>query len=329
MNDLDLLRRWGAQLDEPATAPPPAMRTRVLTNRPARTRRPLALTRTGAWRLALSAGLAVAISGGVYWGQTSPGGGPDRGADPAALSGAQVLRNAALVAARQQGTTPRADQFVFTEARGPAWSNSPPTEVGKPAVTTPGAPRLGQAWNSVSGTRDGLVRTRPETDPNWQTLAAPACRDGKKPLVGADGRVVPGKFESMRCRTIPAYQPDLPTEADAMLAWLYDSAKATGKDRTVAAFNAACDLIEGYYLLPAMEAALFESLSQLPGITVQADVADFAGRRGVAIRATPSSSGQPKESELIFDPTTYAFLGTDSTAILRRTIVDNAGQLPS
>jgi hypothetical protein len=148
------------------------------------------------------------------------------------------------------------------------------------------------------------------------------------PMVGADGRIIAGRYESMRCEAIPAFLPDLPTDADAMLARLNASADA-GPDQVVAAFNAACDLVEAYYLPPATEAALFEALSRLPGVTVQADVADLAGRHGVAVRATGSSTGQVKEGELIFDPTTYAFLGTDSNAILRRAIVDNPGQLPS
>jgi hypothetical protein len=342
VNGLDLLRRWGTELDPPGTMPPPALRVRILNRQPTRPpRRPAAAPRM-AWSLALSAGLAVAVTGGVFWAQDPHSvQAPDPGSAsvPATVNGMQILHNAAVVVGQQPVAAPRPDQVLFTEEVSIGIARI----VGSDGTVTtkPGTPQLRQVWNSVDGTRDGLIRGRPVTGAGLSfTDAVPACRGGRMPVVGADGKIIPGRFEPMRCQALPAFLPGLPTDAEAMLNWLYTnggSGKLSGPDRSVAAFNAAFGLIERYYLTPATKAALFEALSRLPGVTVQTDVVDLAGRHGVAVRVAPSPSSpagaspgaQVKAGQLIFDPASYAFLGTTSLAILRQAVVDNPGQQPS
>jgi len=291
VKDLDLLRRWGTQLDPSGTIPPPALRVRVLSRRPALMRRPVVAPRI-AWSLALSAGLALAITGGALWAQDHHGARvPQRGSAPApaTVTGTQALHNAAMVVGQRPVAAPRADQFVFTE-KVSVGDGRVVSSDGR-VTTEHGVVQVRQVWSSVDGTRDGLIKGRAATGTGWSfTDIVPACRGGRMPLVGTDGMIVPGQFEPMRCQPVPAFLPGLPTDAQAMLAWLYTnggSARVGAPDRSATAFNAAFDLIERYYLTPAMKAALFEALSRLPGVTVQTDVVDLAGRHGLGVRVTP------------------------------------------
>jgi hypothetical protein len=337
VKDLELLQRWGTHLDPPGGMPPPTLRARVLNHQPARMRRHPAVAARIAWSLAAFTALALAVTGSVLATRNPHSAQvPGRGsvAAPPPVTGTRILHNAALVVGQQPVAAPRADQFVFTEGVN---TDIRTVNADGKVTSRPGTPQLFQLWNSVDGTRNGLAKARPVAGTGWiRTDTVSACRNGRMPLVGSNGKIIPGRYESMRCQPIPAFLPGLPTAAQAMLTWLYTKGGAGEvpvPDRSVAAFNAAFELIERYYLTPATKAALFEALSRLPGVTVQTDVVDLAGRHGVAVRVPPSTAASPgssaKVGQLIFDPVTYAFLGTTYFAILRQAIVDSPGQLPS
>jgi hypothetical protein len=314
MNDLELLQRWGRHLDPPGETPPPSVRARVLRREPARSRR------TPRIALSLSLSAALAVTGVVVGFAHVPG--PD--APPAkdvTVSADQILRNAAVLVARQTEVTPRADQFVFTESVFAGTGLS--IDANGKATQTPAKPQVRQVWESADGTRDGLIKGRSTAEPDWTfTDTIYVCHDGKM------------HGEKMACLTVPHFLPGLPTDADAMLTYLYTrpEAKAAGADKNVAAFAEGLELFDRYYLTPAVKAAVFEALSHLPGVTMQRDVVDLAGRHGVAVRMTPPTMPGPDvrlpAGEFIFDPKTYAFLGTTDSAILREAIVDKPGEMP-
>ncbi|GIH16632.1 hypothetical protein Raf01_48040 [Rugosimonospora africana] len=328
----------------PSAAPPAAVRVRVLSGGTAPTRR-RARTPRLAWSLGLSAGLAVVAVGGVVWAQATPGSGTTATGPTSAqppTSGAQVLREAAL-ALPQSPVVPRPGQFLYTQ------------DVSSQALGAGSVAQRHQVWASVDGSRDGVITIGPATgDGQTQTFAKPACRDGRMPEVGTNGRIIAGKYESLACHPVPAFLASLPTDPAAMLSWLSNpkafagepgSATATGgkqpagADQLVVAFNNASDLLSDYYLTAPMESAVFNALAQLPGITVQDNVTDPSGRHGIAVGpsasstptpgATPTTAPQAKFTQLIFDRNSHAFLGTPMFAMVRQAIVDNAGQLPS
>ncbi|MCX4811758.1 hypothetical protein OG601_14180 [Streptomyces sp. NBC_01239] len=85
------------------------------------------------------------------------------------------------------------------------------------------------------------------------------------------------------------------------------------------------------------------AVARIPGVTTVEGVKDAAGRPGVAIARTDPDN--PLRDEWIFDAKTYEFLGerevaskdnagvkkgtvTANTAVLRRAVVDKAGERP-
>ncbi|MET8565881.1 hypothetical protein ABZV75_36965 [Streptomyces flaveolus] len=147
-----------------------------------------------------------------------------------------------------------------------------------------------EVWMSVDGLHNGLLREA-----------------GRKPVViepglGPGG---PGWGVSASYRDVGK----LPADAGAMYAWLRKTAV----------------------------------VARIPGATVVPDAVDAAGRHGVAIaRKDP---GDPTRDEWIFDRRTHEFLGergvateghpgvkkgrvASDTAVLRRAVVDRAGERP-
>lgn len=326
MKELELLKSLGARLDPPQPVPPPGLRHRALSRTgPVRAgrRRPI-------WRLAVAGGLAVAITGGLYLtGVLTPdhghnGGGP--GTRPGGDSEAAViLHNAALAARRQPASpVPRPDQFIFTETLA---IQTAQTELPDGTMKTERTLERDRVWSSVDGTHDGLMRRRMESAPSiWASMPLDGCKNGKEDTGGGD---------LVDCTPAPAFRAELPTDANGMLHWLYANSNGDNP-RDEQAFITAGDLLQGSWLTHDAQAALFEALAKLPGVTVRPDMTDLAGRHGVGIgmgHVDPSHpaagrSPAPTDGFLIFDSTTFAFLGTGDGTLVRQAIVDRAGQLP-
>ncbi len=308
MRDMDLLDDLGTALD-PAGPPPERLRRRVLTGAmtPTRNWRPR-LPRLGL-RLGVAAGLAAAVTAGVLVLQVVPFGGK---APASQAQAADVLRGAADQAQRLPAVRVGANQFVYVESIA--------TVLGMNASTGADASTAAvkrQVWFSVDGTRDGLVQEQPRAGGQWTGTPIPGCRDG----VSTQRKY--GKEQQVPCTPEPAYNGDLPTNADAMLAYLYRDADGTKNPRDQQAFTAAADLIREAYLSPASLAAVFGALARIPGVTVTGDVTDEAGRHGVAVALTEV---QGTRTELIFDRRSHAFLG-ERTVLVRDQDGLTAGQV--
>ncbi|MER5434949.1 CU044_5270 family protein [Streptomyces sp. NPDC002588] len=136
----------------------------------------------------------------------------------------------------------------------------------------------------------------------------------------------------------------LPTTADAMWDYLYDTApKYSGQERYQAMFVLAGDLLQQALLPPEQSAALLRAVARIPGVTLTGDAVDAVGRHGVGVaRKDPDN---PSRDEWIFNKRTYEFLGERSvatddfsnvrkgtvistTAVLRRAVVDHPGRRP-
>jgi hypothetical protein len=250
----------------------------------------------------------------------SPSPSPSPTVDPEA---ARILNGAALVAAQQPDPTARGARYLFVEwifAQAPSSGINP--ETGKPDKRDP--PTLYRMWLPADGTGNGLIRKRPVADPHAWT---------EEPIPESD---VP--FQNPAPLGVPE---GVPTDADEMLAYLYRST-TPNPSRDPGAFIDGIFLIEQEYFQPAVVSAAFAALARIPGLTVEREVIDAAGRQGVSVGCLWVSIRR----ELIFDPQTYAFLGArnitvedpdrqfppglviDSTAYLRSGIVDELGQVP-
>ena len=331
-SDLSVLEEFGASLAPSQDQPPAEIRRRVMNGMRHPVRRPRLLSRLSgvrlAWRIGAPSAVAAAVAAALVAGQmTDVAGGqpapPGRGANvqgganvrggasavPKAPPGAgQVLLLAALHAGSTPAMDARPNQFLFVD------SVEVESKIDDQGTTVSGPLRT-RTWLSVDGTRDGLViqegsHVRTHID---------GCTNGRQ----AQTIDRPETTPKVACTPEPAYRPGrIPTDSARLLAYAYAVAaahpawvsldagpdgKPTGYVRLSADQSAFTGIAEILYKnhMPAVQAAAFQAAGQIPGVQVRRNVADAAGRVGVAVTRTELGSRE----ELVFDPTTYRYLG--------------------
>ncbi|MDX3193489.1 CU044_5270 family protein [Streptomyces sp. MN03-5084-2B] len=295
MDELDLIRD---RAETVGFAPPerlaPARERLLAAARGERRHR----SRRWVWLGGASVGLAAAITAVVALAPADQVGGVGVGPAVAHADPVKVLTAAANTALKEPAKPPRPDQFLYVKTETPDH-------------------HVREVWRSVDGTRDSLIGGFKEG----------GCRNGKAPMYGTNDPRAEGKLED--CTPSPVYRTDLPTTADAMLAYLEKKvgerdgkAGYIGKEVYGLAYETA--------LQPASYAALFEAAARVPGLTALDHVTDAAGRPGVGITwPVPAGSGpNAKPMVMVFDATTYELLGTDYSAVTVKAYVDQVGQRP-
>ncbi|MEV4052519.1 CU044_5270 family protein [Amycolatopsis sp. NPDC049688] len=292
MDDLDLIRERAETVGFASPEHLTPARERLLAAaRGERRRRPGRLF----WAAGASIGLAAAITGVVA---LAPAEQVGIGAGVAHADPVKVLTEAASAALKEPAKPPRPDQFLYVRTEEPEH-------------------HVREVWFSVDGTRDSLIGGFKEG----------GCRNGKAPMYGTNDPRKEGMLEDCAPRSV--YRTDLPTTADAMLAYL----EAQAGDRKGDVNSMGKDVYHLAYeqvLPPASYAALFEAAARVPGLTALDHVTDAAGRPGVGITWPVSPGSSPKATPvvLVFDAKTYQFLGTPETAVTVKTFVDEVGQRP-
>ncbi len=269
-------------------------------------------------RPALAAG-AVAVAAALTL-VVLPSGGTDTSAQPPSKATVALLEDIALAAEHQDGYGDmRDDQYVYVDSKV-SWAQYEEGEKTK----IPPLHRF-ESWHSVDGTRAGLYR---ETG-RGQWAGEPDAQPGE-----------PGYEVSANYKHLST----LPTDPDEMYDWLRRTApKYSGQETHQAMFVLVADLTRDAIVPPEQSAALYRAVARIPGVTVVENAVDAAGRKGVAI--TRDDPDNPSRDEWIFDPETHELLGerrvatedhsdvkkgtvTSNTAVLRRAVVDKAGQRP-
>jgi hypothetical protein len=311
-----------------------------------------ALTGVAAAAVALPGHRGAGPAGAQATASGRPGAGPTAAhTTPSRESDAgSVLRGAALAAEHEQLLPARPDQFVYVESISQDSSETFPCD-GKAGqkscapVVIPKAPSIRRVWQSVDGTRDGLLSERPRRGTSaWNNDPLTVCHPGAAPSSKIQARGASAQSPTCAGEPDPAYRGDLPTDVDAMVAYLdrqTPERPASDGPRQAWLFTTASDLLQDRYIPPASLAALFDALAKVPGITVTRGVVDLAGRSGIGV-----GYGQGGyRNELVFDPKTYALLANRSLTVravgglrpgtvtyqlarIRVAIVDKAGQLP-
>ena len=230
-----------------------------------------------------------------------------RGIGPtrAAADPATVLRQAASHARAQPDVTPRPDQFYYVKADG------------------------SELWLSIDGTHDGMQKSLDSAP-----VIRPGCRGG---LAWEAGNY-PGT-RRQPCTPDPAYLPDVPSTAAGMLAYLrsrYGGAGVNGIGKGV------FDLLQFHYLRPASRAAMFDALTQLPGLRTISTPA-VLGRPTIGVTwSTTGPDNAPASGQeatmLIFDRVSHSFMAIRTTGVKGEdggsdapslsAVVDRAGQRP-
>lgn len=277
------------------------------------------------WLRPALAATAVATAAAVAFVVLPSSGSSSATAQPPSGATTALLEHIALAAEHEKSYgTVRDDQFVYVDSK----VSYAAYEEGKKTDIAP--LHRQEVWMSVDGLHKGLK-----------------LEAGEKPFVipvdvkpdwlksGNGGWAVSNVYNHVKT---------LPTDADAMYDYLAKTApKYSGQEKYQAMFVLVGDLLHDSIVPPEQSAALFRAVARIPGVTAVKGVKDAAGRSGVAIgRDDPDN---PTRDEWIFDAKTYEFLGerevatkdnagvkkgtvTADTAVLRRAIVDKAGQRP-
>jgi hypothetical protein len=330
MSDLDLIRDMTPGIPLPGAAELAPARTRLADAIAAERRsrsRPVAASRRWRGWLALAGTAAAALAAGaagLLIATAGPGTHPGRSAGAAGgprvrvgATAAGVLHRAALAALRLPAAAPRPDQFVYVE-----WANGIKAD------------HLFQAWLSVDGTRNGLIRS------GGMDAVEPGCRDRDGHRAGQNQGSSQGSAAGHSCTPAPAFLPGMPASPGGVLTYLdktYGVRPGTSHTSLDRLGQSVDGLLTFTYLLPRQRAALYELLAQTPGFSVIPDAADPAGRRGIGVSW---HYGGGIKMIIIFDRRTYAELGLivqgsgkyrhyrDGRAVFTIAIVSKRGQLP-
>ncbi|MGW3999490.1 CU044_5270 family protein [Amycolatopsis sp. NPDC004772] len=239
-----------------------------------------------------AAGLAAAAAAVVVLTPAGPPVSPAPEPEPV-----RILHAAAAKARALPDVVPRPDQFVYTKTR-----------------LADG--RANETWASVDGTHDGLQFLY------GHEASLAGCRDGKRVQHESHGRTV-----TNRCVPHPAVPADLPTDADAMLAYLHRS--TYGEGDTLHDLGREVVGLAGGYLRPEVRAALYEAVAKVPGLVARADAKDATGRTVLGLGwAGTTEHGIGNQDEFLFDPVTFAYLGSGAEVVVSQAIVDAVRQRP-
>ncbi|RMI39666.1 CU044_5270 family protein [Streptomyces triticirhizae] len=264
----------------------------------------------------------VVLVGGAPGASDDPERGTETEAGPAAgetpATAVQLLDQVATQAAAEAPAEIRDDQYVY---------------VSSVVQYLDEALQEREVWAAVDGTRDGLLRQGGEAE--------------DIPLE-PDPVPAPGSEGMSSCYR---FLETLPTDPEAMLAWLYAQQEPGDEDHDADqdAFVLIGDLVGDSMVPPEVAAALYGAAALIPGVTLVPDAVDATGRPGVGVGRVDAYNPDQSE-ELVFDQESFELLGrrtvavrdiawedaapiragetTYATAVIDRSVVDEAGARP-
>ncbi|MFJ2811098.1 CU044_5270 family protein [Kitasatospora sp. NPDC087271] len=239
--------------------------------------------------------------------------------DTAGLAGA--VERISLAAAAAPDLVLRPGQYVYIES-----TVSHPTGTIDAASGTSKVwvekPHQRQVWHSADG-RTG-----------WLTEEGKSPEGGKALESGSGAYLNAPSYDYVRT---------LPTDPQELLQKIYAETKGSGNGPDQEAFVTIADLIREQAVPGKLAAALYQAAARIPGVVLLDSATDAAGRTGIAIARTNTVTGS--RDEIIFDRSSYAFLGersvqvtaasgvepgtvTANTAVLKRAAADAPGRQP-
>jgi hypothetical protein len=102
--------------------------------------------------------------------------------------------------------------------------------------------------------------------------------------------------------------PSLPTDPDRLLRVIYEYQRKSGyggASTWPATFRLISGMLGNLLVPPELQAAMFQAMAKIPGVTVVQDTVDAAGRRGMALALVDDQV----RYEVILDKRTYRYLG--------------------
>ncbi|MEV0234633.1 CU044_5270 family protein [Nonomuraea sp. NPDC050786] len=288
--DLEALRQAWPQPAPPSpdarTAARDALLQRAAATAPRRTRR-VRLPRAG--RRAVTIGMLAAVLSAVALVVDPTAVEAPRSIVPGmalpAANAQALLGRAAEAAGRRAFTAPRPDQWVYIATRVQGVKQAAPGEVQ--TARTPLESRVDRAWTRADGKELALYE------------------DGKLVRSATGGGMPPVDYATVAA---------LPTDPDALLAWVYANMgdlRNLGADGQVVAYRLLGSMLAQNLVPPAQEAAVYRAMAKIPGVTVNPEAVDVDGRPAVAVACVEDGW---VSHELLLDRATYTYLGERAIA---------------
>lgn len=317
MTELTLLERLNDDVPDPA--PEVVLRSRRALLRAAlepRARRngfrllPSPYAGSPRWRVAVGGVAAALLAGGLLVVQAveSPSG--------ASAQAAAALQSAARAAAEQPHVPPRPDQFMYVRTEA-SWSSTVSADLLPDGAVTYLEPQLYEAWISVDGAQQGLVRKTFEapvflSPEDEEALAAAGIG---VPAAGRVDEIPLAPQPASEITSLPgsyAYLETLPTDADELFDLIRAQAQGKGQSLEQQMLDEVASLLRFTIAPPAVREALYEVASRINGVEIVEQTPDFSGRQGTTVAV--STNGL--RWELIFDPDTAELLGTRTVVVV-------------
>ncbi|MFF6999576.1 CU044_5270 family protein [Streptomyces sp. NPDC008313] len=267
--------------------------------------------------------LAAVVTGGIALndGDRTPATGASSGTAADMQPVSALLQQISDAAGKRDALTVRDDQFSYVKEK----VREADLSSGKAVVSPLHDYELWLSQNPEPVKTQGVIRTDGETTRLNAELGDPAG--------------TPAGFSR------PTYEwlSSLPTDPDKLLDHLYaKTPQVDDRERDQAVFEQIGDLLDRA-MPPRTAAALYRAAAKIPGVTEAPQAKDALGRQGLGIARSDKKNGVV--TEWVFDKEDLAYLGhstrltkdtpygkagtlLDSSALLKSTIVDKAGQLP-
>ncbi|AEM87386.1 CU044_5270 family protein [Streptomyces violaceusniger] len=228
----------------------------------------------------------------------------------------ELLDRIAVVAADRPAVRARDDQFIYTRSQGPSSMWGGPSKLvrdskGKVTGTKTYEGNVrSEEWQPVSGKRDGLRR-----------LTALSPNGEPDPTQTEDIAMSPGFLTFRQLKA-------LPTDPDALLKKLKSGSGVVKSRLAETIFESVGAILDQATLLPDLHAALYRAVAKLPDVRVVENVKDGAGRTGIGLTYADHKKPSETPSEYwVFDSKSLAYLGTDTSALLDATVIDEKGKV--
>ncbi|GAA2954797.1 MULTISPECIES: CU044_5270 family protein [Streptomyces] len=248
---------------------------------------------------------------------------------------AALLDRIASVAEKSDEQTVTGDQFVYVKTLQAGNEG----EYGGPVkMSEPGEREVWMSQEPGPVIDEGLIHQDGSYFPI--TVGVP---DGETPV----------GYPAGLNRPTYAWLASLPTDADVLLRRLDTEitrdqdardTPAEERDRAQDTFDAIGQLLMETVMPPKTAAALYKAAAKIPGVTVDSDAVDAAGRHGIGVARDNTRSGW--RTVWIFDSTTLEYLGDRSylirdntmgkkgtplseSAVLERAVVDALRERPA
>jgi hypothetical protein len=281
-------------------------------------------------RLALTGLAAAATAAAVTVALATQGGGPERSAtaNPAVK---ELAYRVATVAATRPNVRP--GQWVYWQE---TLVYAPSTAAG------PAGHETFQVWTTAdSGKAAYLQKGKVVLMPFQSCAHSAGCQYIGQPvpttLPDGQGETITGLAGKIPVSY--AGLSSLPRSPVALDRYLASLPLRGWGPAPVREFEVIKELLTTYVMPPGLTAELYRALGNIPGVTVDHDAVDAAGRRGLGFQVTLPRAAGGEIDQLVLDPKTYSLMGQQlilarsgrvlsGTAILSSALVAGPGVLP-